>query len=589
VFVKSIYHQHKKRGGKEMKKFIVLGLFGLLIMAFSATVYAQPKLEFKASGSFQATTWLYRNISPGDGFITSRFDPVTGFSPKDAGIPQNVINWATTGAWDRTNSYWEYRGILRFDAIMGKELSGTVIFEIDSTRWGDNTGGLAVALVPAGVGIGGLQRGTTGFWTADRSSVEVKNLYFDAALPYFGIPAPMNVRVGIQPLGVRPHMFMSTDGAGVTGGIKIDPVMIGLTYAKAWEGRDATSDDWDVYGGNINAKLGPITPGFFAYNFNMNAYPSPQTANGFYGGLPGGILPPPLGPATQFVNFTSNMWWIGAYLDGKLGPINLNFDVVFDTGKVKVRDNVNAVWRDVKYNGWAGQLKLEYPWEKFNFGAVGMYASGADLKKTSTGGLPGQAVADAGAVPAGTLSTKVGSYVIPPGSEEWAAWGESLILSNNYITATSVPLGLWPRLNQYPGQMTRGAIGGTSILKLFAGFKPISWYKVTFQGMYIWDTTSNGNTLGDACRPGLVGTGGNPVLRDDKGIGWEFDLLQDIQIYANLKWSIGLGYLVAGKALDQQVKNWTGLVPTPTLGAPTYRNASPKDPWILATMLRYDF
>ena len=41
---------------------------------------------------------------------------------------------------------------------------------------------------------------------------------------------------------------------------------------------------------------------------------------------------------------------------------------------------------DVKYRGWAGRVKVDFPWEKFNFGMVGMYASGADANKTSTRG-----------------------------------------------------------------------------------------------------------------------------------------------------------------------------------------------------------
>jgi hypothetical protein len=553
-----------------MKKFIVLGLFGLLIMAFSATAYAQPKLEFKVSGSFQATTWLYNNISPGLGSITSMFNAGTGFFPPDPWLPWagpiGALNMGATGAWNRTNSYWEYRGLIKFDMSMGKELTGTAYFEIDSTRWGDAS--------PAGA-----QRQQTGFWTADRAAIEVKNLYIDAALPYFGIPAPMTLRVGIQPLGTRPHMFMATDGAGVTGGIKFDPVLIGLTYAKAWEGQDARAEDVDIYGGWINAKIGPVTPGFYVYNFNMNSYPIPNAAAATAYG-------------TYNANNTANMWWLGLYLDGKLGPLDLKFDVVWDTGKVKPRDGVlGFAVPNVKYDGWATQIKLEYPWEKFNFGGLFTYASGADLRKTSRDGLPGQAPADVGSVAPGAVSRKVGSYVIPPGSEEWAAWGESLILSNNYITATSVPLGLWPALNQYPTMMTRGAIGGTSILKFFAGFKPISWYKITLQGMYIWDTTSHGNTLGDALKPGVVGVGGNPVLRDDNSIGFELDLLQDIQLYANLKWSIGIGYLFAGKALDQGIKTMTGAVP-PFIYWPVpigYRNKSPDNPWIMATMLRYDF
>jgi hypothetical protein len=527
-----------------MKKFIVLGLFGLLIMAFSATAYAQPKLEFKASGMMEATSFLYRNIAAGDVGGNIAQWPAAGFWTPWWGA-------ANSGAWNRTNNYMEYRGVLRFDAIMGKELSGTVIFEMDSNRWGDQS-------------VAGDNRNRTGFWTGDRNAVEIKNLYIDFALPYLGIPAPMTVRVGLQPLGARPHIFMTTDGMGVTGGIKFEPVLIGLTWAKAWEGRDATADDVNVYGVNINAKLGPVTPGFFAYNFNMDAYPLPNAANPTaYGTLP--------------ANNTANMWWLGFYLDGKLGPLNLNFDVVWDTGKVKAKDQaINGVilpfgTRDVKYNGWATQLKLEYPWEKFNFGGVFMYASGADLRKTGFSGLPGQAVGDAAGAPPGTLARKVGSYVIPPGSEEWAAWGESMILGSNYITATATPLGMYPTLAQYGTNMERGTIGGTWILKAFAGFKPISWYKVTFQGMYIGDTTRHGNTLSIARRP-------NGVYRDDNTIGWELDLIQDIQIYNNLKWSIGLGYLFAGKALD--------LWESP---GGNIRNVGPKDPWILATKLRYDF
>jgi hypothetical protein len=101
------------------------------------------------------------------------------------------------------------------------------------------------------------------------------------------------------------------------------------------------------------------------------------------------------------------------------------------------------------------------------------------------------------------------------------------------------------------------------------------WYKVTLQGLYIGDTTKHGNTLGDAVKGT---TWGNWSNRDDKTIGFELDLIQDIQIYKNLKWSIGAGILFAGDALDQCVNE--AVVP---------RNKGPKDPWILATKLRYDF
>ena len=44
-----------------MKKFVVLTLFGLLIMAFSGMAYAQ-KLEFKASGSIDFDTVVNKNV-----------------------------------------------------------------------------------------------------------------------------------------------------------------------------------------------------------------------------------------------------------------------------------------------------------------------------------------------------------------------------------------------------------------------------------------------------------------------------------------------------------------------------------------------
>jgi hypothetical protein len=507
-----------------MKKFIALGIVGLLIMAFSATVYAQPKLELKAYGYIEVTSVLSRNLTPGDAGVFATF-MASPYWPKP-------YPTSSSGAWNKNASYMQERGRIWFDFIMDKALSGTVGFELDSSRWGST-------------GIGR--------WNTDQTVVEVMHLYLTAGLPYIGIPIPMTVRAGIQPLATRPNVFLYTDGPAVTGTLNIDPVLVGLTWAKAIEGKDAVDDDVDVYGLTVSAKIGTISVGGFVYYYDMNTYPLNS------------------GSATYGVSSpnTADMWWFGLNSDGKLGSVDYNFDFVWDYGKVeRNRSATPAIsplaHRKVDYSGFAVQGKVTLPIEKFAVGALGMYASGADLKKTDRFGLPGNTAPYAGA-----FSSKVGAYVIPPGSEEWAIWGESMVFNCNYITATALPPTMTP-LGFYGQYMTRGAIGGTWVAKLFGSVAPVPWYKVTLQGMYIGDTTKHGNTLGDAYKRG------GAILRDDKDIGWEFDLLNDIKIYNNLMLYVGGGILIAGDAMDQ----YDGTV----RGA-----SSPKNPWIIGTKLKYSF
>jgi hypothetical protein len=91
--------------------------------------------------------------------------------------------------------------------------------------------------------------------------------------------------------------------------------------------------------------------------------------------------------------------------------------------------------------------------------------------------------------------------------------------------------------------------------------------------MYIGDTTKNGNTLGNA-----VTYAGTP--RNDSSIGWEFNLINDIQIYKNLQFRAGAGYLFAGNAFDQ-VDLRPGHLPN--------TNVSPNNPWAIVTKLLYVF
>jgi hypothetical protein len=527
-----------------MKKFIVLIAVGLLVLSFGAPLYAQkldaPKVDFKISGFIDAVYFTGVNVPYA--YDIQQWTPINGWWPPIYGTsplfrPSSAADPAGTGELlDKTRSLWQTRMRLKLDAAVGKEVTGTLFLEGDSGMWGE----------------GGTGRNFMGRWGADQAAVEIKNVYIDFAVPPI-IPVPIKLRVGIQPLSVRPHMVVYNDGAGITAGIKIDPLTIQLNWFKPVENQDFASDDVDIYGLELTAKVGKMSVGGFGLYYNQNTYP---------------IIPANATPNNQF---RSAMWWLGVYADGRIGPVDINFDFVVDTGKVEDSRNVFPRARDVDYQGWATRLKVDYPWEKFNFGAVGMYATGSDAKKTDGGvgtgpggGLPG------GTTPFGTPNRKVGGYVVPTASEQFGL-GESLLLTG------------YPVWNGFMGynvlnytQMHRGSIGGTWVAKLYTSYKPKPWHKVTLAGLYIGDTTKNANTLGNARRfPGAAGITGQ-IPRDDSSIGVEFDLINEINIYRNLKFDVGLGYLFAGKALDYF---------DPRIN----RNIEGKDPWALVTRLVYTF
>jgi hypothetical protein len=482
-----------------MKKFFLVSLISFLVLGFGVA-YAQekaPVLNFTASGFINVVSFWTMNNPPLNGGAT-----IYG-APANYRVPD-------ANAYDKTVAYLDSRAHLKFNAAMGKELSGTIYFEMDSTRWGE-----------IGAGRGGM-----GDWNGDQTGVELKNVYIDVALPYFGIPAPMTARVGLQALSIRPQLFVYTDGMGISGGIKVDPVMIQPMWFKALEGNDWNADDVDVYGLHVNAKIGTATIGGYGVNYNMNTYP----------------LNNPAGAGA------ANMWWFGGYADGKFGPVNYNLDFIYDDGEVEATG-----FRDVDYSGWVAKAKLDYPWEKFNFGVVGHYGTGADRNKTDATGL------------ANGANRKVESFVVPPGSEAGPINGESVMLS--MYAGSSGGAGWANRLNT--NQMTNGPSGGIWFAKLYASMKATPWYKVTLQGLYIGDTTKHGNTIGNA----LKSDGVTP--EDDSQIGIEFDLVNELQLYKNLKWEIAGGYMFAGDGMDFNVA-----------GA---NNDSPKNPWAILTRFTYSF
>jgi hypothetical protein len=524
-----------------MKKFIVLTLFGLLIMGFSITAYG---MEFKASGFIDAIGIYDENVP--------RYNAGAGMfqiTHPDYGAP--FKSGTDAKALDKKETFWTTRARLKFDAIVDKNLSGTVFFECDSTRWGDISGGQGGKL---------RESGALGVWSTDRVAWEIKNLYIDFGLPYIGIPVPMTFRVGAQPLSIRPNLLVYTDGMGIIYSVDLSPVKAQALWFKALEGKDWSADDVTVYGIQANAKIATFTVGGYGLYYNMQSYPFTVSApllDSF-----GDTLPSSLNQLIQGTN-QAHMWWFGVFADGKAGPVNLNLDFIYDTGKVQ---SPTPGVQDVDYDGWMGYLKIDYPWEKFNFGVVGMYASGADAKKTDASGTPGKDVAYYGG-PSGFYSRKVKSYVVPPGSEAGPIFGEALVVYNGFH-GDSDPMGISTNANY--NALSKGGVGGTALLKAYGSVKAAPWDKVTLQGLYVWDTTKNGNTFGNAVKPGTT------YLRNDSDIGFELDLINEIAIYKNLTWYLGGGYLWAGNALDLQRSGYLA-------------NFSPNNPWVIATKLLFTF
>jgi hypothetical protein len=511
-----------------MKKFVVLSLMSFLILAFGATVYGQekaPVLQFKASGFIDAQTITFRNVSGGN--------PASGIY----GIP-GTITFAPTGRaigqLDHTSSYLESRARLKFDAIMGKEVSGTFLFEMDSSTWGDTPGGFAGKI---------SERNSMGFWSGDRAAFEIKNVYIDFGVPV--IPVPTTVRVGLQTLGLRPGLLLLTDGMGISAGFKADPVLIAPFWGRPYEGGVASADDANVYGLHANAKISTLTIGGYGMFYDMNTYPFfvPTTANVV--GTAGNFTLAAVVPGSNRAEFL----WLGAYADGKLGPVNLNFDFIYDDGKVE--DRAEPIFRDVDYSGWMARLNVSFPWEKFLFGVAGAYGTGADKNDTDATGLPG-----------GTNSD-VDSFVVPPGSESAAAFGESVVFFSTFVNRGDS--GIATRINY--NSVSPGAFGGVWYAKAYAAMQVMPTWKLTFMGLYIGDTTDNGDTFGSSREV----TG---ALKDKDNIGIELSMISEHQIYKNLKFSWAGGYLAAGDAL----KYWNG-----------FENKDPKDPWIITTNLTYSF
>jgi hypothetical protein len=93
-----------------------------------------------------------------------------------------------------------------------------------------------------------------------------------------------------------------------------------------------------------------------------------------------------------------------------------------------------------------------------------------------------------------------------------------------FIARSKDPPGFRVSANSNCNQVSIGGFGGIWFAKPGPVSRQHLKYKITLQGLWIGDTTRHGNTFGNAVKPGTS------FLRNDKCIGFELDLINELQI-----------------------------------------------------------
>jgi hypothetical protein len=499
-----------------MKRLLILATAAVLVLGLTAATYAE--VEWGASGFVRVRSAWHMNA----------------VDPTLTDLGTLTIN----PAFDDTQAWMDTRFRLKFSAKANDYATGVIYFEGDSSQWGEDPDG----------------RNTAGAWNADRNAVELKQFYIDFKVPGLSDVAPTKVRAGIQGFSVRSHILLYADGPGVEVNATAGPVKFNLYWYKPNEGDTWRADDADIYG--VQAwipGLLPVTPGFYFLFMNSNEYPiRGEDANAFFEGPVDALdIWGTSGDSAEF-------WWAGAYVDGKIGPVTLKADFAYMDGEVDL-SSANAAatgFPDPEFSGWAAfidacyTIQMEMP---IDIGGTFAYGSGDDLTDVDT-------------------KLEFDGFRVPVGSEEpyGGNWGMVFYPS-------AIHDGVYIANRADDSEVALGKLGGTWFAKLYASVKPLDWLKITAYGMYIGDTTKDGNTIGRAIDPN------EPLwLEDESDIGIEVGAYANIQIYKNLTYSFGGGYLFAGDALDT-------FDPEGSVAAGTPVNESPDDPWAILSQLIFKF
>jgi hypothetical protein len=488
-----------------MKKILLIALALGLAVALAAPAMAT---DWSARGHIYVGGAIHKTVPPAG--------PPNWGGPALTLVPGSPA-WNDTMAWVRMGAN------LTITARQSEDLYGVLGFNMSSSRWGE-----------AGF-TGAMDATNAGNWYreggyADDSgtlSVLLQEMFIDFRVPP---KLPIWLRIGAQPFVIRPWLVVNTVGPGLTGRIMIDPIKLSINagWAKKWEGYDWDCDDVDAFFGDIAIPIGPVRVGGFVWYENHNMW-WPTDA---------GVQPP--GQRSH-----ADIYWLGVYADGKVGPVGLQFDFVYNGGDINY-DDILVGWLDQDIEAWALRGVLDVsPMDRLKVGIGALYATGEDPNSNDL-----------------EQFRSVNGWELHGRQQGLPALQDFLLLTDGLMGC--VPF-------RGPGI---GFIGGPSYLggvwyvRGFADFMATDWLRLVANVGYIGDTNDHSNRFGSARKADGI------TLRDDDSIGVEMDFGFNIALYKNLQWGMAFGYMIGMDALDA----WNGVA-----------NDSPANPWGLTSAILYTF
>jgi hypothetical protein len=487
----------------------------LAVIVGLAMTLAVPAMaaDLTATGFIGVSGVIFKNIPPA----------VPGFYMP--GAMNNELN--------KMGSYMALRGRLGFTLRASEDLYGFFMFEMDSNRFGEYGGGNG-------------SRNQIGTFGADRNSVEIKSVYIDFRIPP---KLPVWARIGLQTYALRPQAgFLLFDAPGVALRSTIDPIKLNITgfFAKILDATPGVTSAppsandpafWEaitgseMYGIDMNIPLTfspkfTIKPGgFFVYQaIRMDG------ANAGIGG-PGSPASTAY-PINKFAALTEDayLYWLGAYLNGKLGPLPMELDFIYQGGKVTYADSLNqhTTLGSFLFRGW-----ISYVFKGLEIGGGGMYVQGENYKKynntATVGGQTMQFAPNSGARSSRFIEPQPATDAVP---------GDSIVYTGGWMgTGINAHVGAF--------LAPEGELPGFWYARGYAYYKVFDWLKLGAQLLYLHGTDRYNNNT-----PFVEYIN---ARHDDghDGIGWEMDYGVNVQLYKNLSFNGAFGYLFAQKYMSQ--------------------------------------